>query len=143
MAREPRFFRDAGPVLLRLERQSAWSLDATQFRRLALALGALAVALLLVTWGRTRVLTNAYDIMGLRAERDGLAAQQHQLQARLAEMQSLDYAEQAARTRLGMVEINPNQVINLQRRTTAGALMADVASFFSRRPKAEGLAGKP
>ena len=142
MAREPRFFRDAGPVLLRLERQSAWRLDATQFRGLALALGAVAAALLLVTWGRTRVLTNAYDIMALRAQREILATQQHQLQARLAEMQSLDYAEQAARTRLGMVEINPNQVINLKRRSAAGALMADVAAFFGRGPKTEGPAGK-
>ena len=142
MARENRFFRDAGPVLLRLEQRSAWRLDAGQFRRLALALGALALALALVTWGRTSVDALGYQIMGLREERDQLAAEHRRLQGRLAELQSLAYAESAARTRLGMVEINPNQVINLKRRSAAGALMDDMAALFSRPGKPEAAAGR-
>jgi len=142
MAREARFFRDAGPVLLRLEQRSAWRLDAGQFRKLELAFGVVAVALLMVTWGRVRVLANGYQIMELRQERDGLAAEHRRLQGRLDEMQSLNYAEQAARTRLGMVEINPNQVINLRRRSAAGALMDDVAALFDRPGKPEAAAGK-
>ena len=142
MAREPRFFRDAGPVLLRLEQRSAWRLDAQQFRGLALALGALALCLLLVTWGRVRVLANGYQIMELKQERDQLAAEHRRLQGRLEEMQSLAYAETQARTRLGMVGINPNQVINLRRRSAAGALMDDVAALFGGGPKAGAAPGK-
>jgi cell division protein FtsL len=142
MARENRFFRDAGPVLLRLEQRSGWRLDAGQFRRVALALGLVAAALLVVTWGRVRVLANGYQIMELREESDQLAAEHRRLQGRLEEMQSLAYAETEARTRLGMVEVNPNQVINLKRRSTAGALMDDVAALFSRPGKPEAAASK-
>jgi cell division protein FtsB len=142
MAREPRFFRDAGPVLLRMEQRSPWQVDAQQFRGLALALGAVAVCLLLVTWGRTCVLTNGYEIMGLRQDRDQLAAEHRRLQGRLEEMQSLAYAETEARQRLGMVGINPNQVINLKRRSAAGALMDDVAALFGRDPKPGAAPGK-
>lgn len=131
------FFRDAGPVILRLERQAAWSrLDASQFRRLALAVAVLASGLAVVTWGRVHVLTNGYEIMDLQAQRDRLLADHQRLQRRIDDMQSLAYAETAARGRLGMVDINPNQVITLHRKTKAEHLAESVEAIFARRPAA-------
>ena len=125
-------------MILRLEQRAPWSrLDAGQFRRLALIVGVAASALLFVTWGRVRVLANSYQIMELKADRDRLMGEHRRLEHRLDEMQSLAYAEQAARTQLGMVEINPNQVITLRQKTRAESLMEDMASLFSRDPKKE------
>jgi cell division protein FtsB len=128
------FFRDAGPVILRLEQQNArWMrLDATQFRRLAFYLALAAASILLLTWSRTRVLANAYDIATLERERDGLMAEHRRLERRMTEMQSLRYAEMEARSRLGMVEINPNRVISLRKKSMAENLMDDVKALFGR-----------
>lgn len=136
------FFRDAGPVILRLEQRSArWGrLDAGQFRRLAAAVGLLALALTLLTWGRVRVLANGYQIAELKQERDSLLATHRRLERRLEELQSLHHVEQAARQRLGMVDINPNQVITLRKQTAAEGLMDGIAAIFGRKdgPKKAG-----
>jgi cell division protein FtsB len=130
------FFRDAGPVILRLEQRSArWArLDAGQFRRLSLAVGVLALGLTLLTWGRVRVLANGYQIAELKRERDSLMAEHRRLQSRLEHMHSLQYVEEAARQRLGMVDINPNQVITLRKQTRVEGMLEGVARFFGRRP---------
>ncbi len=134
------FFRDAGPMILRLEQRSArWArLDAAQFRRLAAAFAVVMVVLALLTWSRVRVLANGYQIAELKQERDGLMAEHRRLQRRLEEMQSLRYAEQAARQRLGMVDINPNQVITLRKKSAAESLMDDVAALFGGDDDAPG-----
>lgn len=132
MARERGLFRDAGPVILRLEQRAAWRLDAGQFRRMVLLLSVVALGLLALTWGRVRVLANGYQIMELRQERDRLASEHRRLESRLDEMQSLAYAEEEARTRLGMVEVNPNQVITLRQRSAARDLVDGMASLFHR-----------
>lgn len=126
------FFRDAGPVILRLEqRTAAWSrLSAAEFRVWAVRLGAAALLVVLLVWGRVRVLANGYQIAELKERRDAVMAEHRRLERRLAEMQSLRYAEVQARQRLGMVDINPNQVINLKQRSAAGRLLDGVASFF-------------
>jgi cell division protein FtsB len=126
-----RFFRDAGPVILQMERQAPWSrLDARQFRTLALTGAALALGLGLVTWGRVKVYSNSYEIVTLRQERDRLADEHLRLQRRIEEMQTRDYAETVARGQLGMVDINPNQVIVLKHRSAAGDLAESVKAFF-------------
>ena len=130
MARDFRLFRDAGPVILQMDRRAAWRLDAGQFRALVLALVALAMGLLLLTWGRVRVLANGYQIMELRQERDSLESQHRALQSRLEQMQSLAWAEQAAREQLHMVDINPNQVITLRTRGLGSSLVDSVESLF-------------
>lgn len=144
MLKEKGFFRDAGPMILRMEQRSArWArLDSAGFRRLAGAALAVLLVLALLTWGRVRVLANAYQIAELKQERDGLAAQHRRLEARLEEMQSLRYAEQAARQRLGMVDINPNQVITLRKKSAAESLMDDVAALFGSGDKAKELKGR-
>lgn len=126
MTNEKGFFRDAGPVILRLEQRSAsWSrLEPAQFRRLLALLLALGLGLALLTWSRVRVLADGYQLAELRQERDALLAQQRRLQRRLDSMRSLQYAEQAARNRLGMVDINPNQVITLRRQDPPSRLEA-------------------
>ena len=135
MAPERGFFRDAGPVILRMERQAPWSrLDAPQFRRLALGLGLFAAALGLITWGRVHVLTNGYEIMDLQAQRDRLLDEHQRLQRRIDDMQSLAYAEATARQRLGMVDINPNQVVTLHRKSATQHLAEAVEALFSRGP---------
>jgi cell division protein FtsB len=140
MQRVRQFFRnsDAGPFILRLEKQATWGrLDAPQFRRVFALVSVVAVCLLLLTWSRVRVLANGYQIMELKAERDAMLAEHRRLERRLEEMQSLNYAEQVARQRLGMVDINPNQVITLRKKSAAESLMDDVASFFGGKPEAE------
>jgi hypothetical protein len=142
MARDFRLFRDAGPVILQMDRRAAWRLDAGQFRGLVLALAAVALGLLLLTWGRVRVLANGYQIMELRQERDSLASQHSQLESRLAQMQSLAWAEQAAREQLHMVDINPNQVITLRPKGLGSSLVDSVASLFHRGDPEEPKAGR-
>jgi len=138
------FFRDAAPHILRLEQRAGWGgLTAEQFRRLALLVAVAALGLLLLTWSRVRVLANGYQIMELRAERDGLLAEHRRLERRLDEMQSLAYAETAARTRMGMVKINPNQVITLRKKGAAEALAEDVAAFFGGGKEPAAGAAKP
>jgi cell division protein FtsB len=137
MASERGFFRDAGPVILRLERQASWSrLNASQFRGLALAVAALGLGLAAITWGRVHVLTNGYEIMDLRGQRDELLAEHLRLQREIGDMQSLDYVEVAARQRLGMVDINPNQVITLHSESAAGRLAESVEALFGGGPAA-------
>jgi cell division protein FtsB len=138
------FFRDAGPHILRLEQRSArWArLDAVQFRGLVVALLALAFCALVITWGRVRVLANGYQIAELKLERDRLMAEHRRLERRLDEMQSLEYAEQAARQRLGMVDINPNQVITLHKQTATESLMEGVSGLFGGR-EADAASPKP
>jgi cell division protein FtsB len=131
MATERGFFRDAGPVILRLERQASWSrLNATQFRGLALAVAALALGLAAITWGRVHVLTNGYEIMDLRGQRDELLAEHMRLQREIGDMQNLDYVETTARRRLGMVDINPNQVITLHSESEVRHLAESVEALF-------------
>jgi hypothetical protein len=142
MARDFRLFRDAGPVILQMDRRAAWRLDAGQFRALVAAFLALALGLLLLTWGRVRVLANGYQIMELRQERDSLESQHRQLENRLAQMQSLAWAEQAAREQLHMVDINPNQVITLRPRGLGSSLVDSVASLFHRGPSEAPKAGQ-
>lgn len=133
MATDRGFFRDAGPVILRLERQASWSrLNAGQFRGLALAVAVLALGLAAITWGRVHVLTNGYEIMDLRGQRDELLAEHMRLQRQIGDMQSLDYVEQAARQRLGMVDINPNQVITLHSESEVGHLADSLEALFGR-----------
>jgi cell division protein FtsB len=135
MANDKGFFRDAGPVILRLEKQAAWSrLDPGQFRRLALLVSALAVGLLIVTWGRVHVLTNGYEIMELQAQRDRLQAEHLRLERRIDDLQSLSHAENVARAQLGMVDINPNQVITLHQKSAARHLADRVEALFERKP---------
>jgi cell division protein FtsB len=131
------FFRDAGPVILRLERQAPWSrINATQFRGLAVAVAALALGLAAITWGRVHVLTNGYEIMDLRGQRDELLAEHMRLQREIGDMQSLDYVEKAARGRLGMVDINPNQVITLHSESEVRHLAESVEALFGGGPSA-------
>ncbi len=133
MRKKPGIFRDAGPVILRWEANARWSrMDAGQFRRVAALLGVLAVALLLLTWSRVRVLANGYQIAELRAQRDELLNEHRHLERRLEEMQSLDYAESVARHQLCMVDVNPNQVVTLRKQGRAGKLWDDVSALFSR-----------
>jgi cell division protein FtsB len=126
------FFRDVGPIILRLEqRTAAWNrLSAAEFRVWALRLGVAALLVVLLVWGRVRVLANGYQIAELKERRDALLLERRRLERRLAEMQSLRYAEVQARQRLGMVDINPNQVINLKQPSAGGRLLEGVASFF-------------
>jgi cell division protein FtsB len=126
------------------QRSARWSrLDARQFRGLVLALLTLAVAALFITWGRVRVLANGYQIAELRLERDRLMAEHRRLERRLDEMQSLAYAEQAARQRLGMVDINPNQVITLHKQTLTESVSEKVGGLFSKDEKKDaGEAGR-
>ncbi|HTB23227.1 MAG TPA: hypothetical protein VK914_11040 [bacterium] len=133
MATERGFFRDAGPVILRLERQASWTrINAAQFRGLALVVALLAFGLAAITWGRVHVLTNGYEIMALRGQRDELLAEHVRLQRRIVDMQSLDYVETAARQRLGMVDINPNQVITLHSESAAQRVEDSVEALFGR-----------
>jgi len=135
MANEKGFFRDAGPVILRLERQAAWSrMDPAQFRRLAALIAVAGLALTLIIWGRVHVLSNGYEIMELQGQRDRLLADHARLERRIEDMQSLAYAEQTARQRLGMVDINPNQVITLHRKSAAQHLEDSIAGLFRRAP---------
>jgi cell division protein FtsL len=138
------FFRDAGPVILRLEQRSArWArLDAGQFRKWALLVGVLALALTLLTWGRVRVLANGYQIAELKRERDSLMAEHRRLQGRLEQMHSLQHVEETARQRLGMVDINPNQVITLRKQTRMEGMLDGVRGFFGLRPSAAEAEGK-
>lgn len=136
MRKEPGLFRDAGPVILRWEANARWSrMDAVQFRKVAALVSVLAVALLLLTWSRVRVLANGYQIAELRAERDELLNEHRHLERRLQEMQSLDYAEAVARHQLGMVDVNPNQVITLRKQGRAGKLWDDVSALFKSDKK--------
>ena len=133
MRKNPGLFRDAGPVILRWEANARWSrMDAGQFRRVAALVSVLAVALLTLTWSRVRVLANGYQIAELRAERDELLNEHRHLERRLQEMQSLDYAESVARHQLGMVDVNPNQVVTLRKQGRAGKLWDDVSAIFAR-----------
>ena len=132
MRKNPGLFRDAGPVILRWEANARWSrMDAGQFRKVAALVSVLAVALLMLTWSRVRVLANGYQIAELRAERDELLNEHRHLERRLQEMQSLDYAEAVARHQLGMVDVNPNQVVTLRKQGRAGKLWDDVSALFT------------
>jgi cell division protein FtsL len=138
MRKNPGLFRDAGPVILRWEANARWSrLDAGQFRRLAALVSVLALGLLLLTWSRVRVLANGYQIAELRTERDQLLNEHRHLERRLQEIQSLDYAEAVARRQLGMVDVNPNQVVTLKKQGKAGRLWEGVAALFSGKGKAD------
>jgi cell division protein FtsB len=137
LPRDKSIFRDAGPVILRLEGRGVFRrLDALQFRRAAVSVFVVMAVLGMVTWGRVRVLANAYQIMELKADRDALLAEQRRLERRLNDMQSLNYVEAIARQRLGMVDINPNQVIALRKRGATESLVDSVAGFFKRSPPA-------
>jgi cell division protein FtsB len=136
MRKNPGIFRDAGPVILRWEANARWSrLEPGQFRRLAALVGVLSVALLFLTWSRVRVLANGYQISELRAQRDELLNEHRHLERRLQEVQSLDYAEDVARHQLGMVDVNPNQVITLRKQGSASRLWDGVAALFSSKSK--------
>jgi cell division protein FtsL len=138
MRKNPGLFRDAGPVILRWEANARWSrLDAGQFRRLAALVGVLALGLLLLTWSRVRVLANGYQIAELRTERDQLLNEHRHLERRLQEIQSLDYAEAVARRQLGMVDVNPNQVVTLKKQGQAGRLWEGVTALFGGKGKAD------
>jgi cell division protein FtsB len=133
MRKNPGIFRDAGPVILRWEANARWSrLDAGQFRRLATVVGVVALALMFLTWSRVQVLANGYQIAELRTQRDQLLNEHRHLERRLQEVQSLDYAEDVARHQLGMVDVNPNQVITLHKQGTASRLWDGVTALFSR-----------
>jgi cell division protein FtsB len=137
MRKNPGLFRDAGPVILRWEANARWSrLDARQFRGLAAIVSLVALGLLLLTWSRVRVLANGYQIAELRTERDQLLNEHRHLERRLQEMQSLDYAEAVARRQLGMVDVNPNQVVTLKKQGQAGRLWAGVTALFGSKDKA-------
>jgi cell division protein FtsL len=136
MRKDSQLFRDAGPVILRWEAKARWArLEPAQFRRLVLAGMALSAFLLLLTWSRVRVLANGYQISELRAERDSLLNEHRRLERRFQEMQSLNYTEQVARQRLGMVDVNPNRVVTLKKQGVAGKLWDDVSSLFSSDKK--------
>jgi hypothetical protein len=133
MRKDPGLFRDAGPVILRWEASARWSrLEPGQFRRLATLVAVLSAGLLLLTWSRVRVLANGYQIAELRAQRDELLNEHRHLERRLQEMQSLDYAETVARQQLGMVDVNPNQVVTLKRQGRASRLWDNVSALFKR-----------
>jgi hypothetical protein len=124
-------------VILRWEASARWSrLEAGQFRRLATLVAVLSAGLLLLTWSRVRVLANGYQIAELRAQRDELLNEHRHLERRLQEMQSLDYAETVARQQLGMVDVNPNQVVTLKRQGRAGRLWDNVSALFKRDQEA-------
>ena len=138
MRKNPGIFRDVGPIILRWEANARWSrLEAGQFRRIAVGVVVLALSLLLLTWSRVRVLANGYQIAELREERDQLLNEHRHLERRLQEMQSLDYAETVARRQLGMVDVNPNQVVTLNKQGRAGRLWDGVAALFSGKGKAD------
>jgi cell division protein FtsB len=143
MRKNPGLFRDAGPVILRWEANARWSrLDARQFRGLAAIVSGVALGLLLLTWSRVRVLANGYQIAELRTERDQLLNEHRHLERRLQEVQSLDYAEVVARRQLGMVDVNPNQVVTLKKQGQAGRLWAGVTALFGAKEKPDDKAKK-
>ncbi len=148
MRKNPGLFRDAGPVILRWEANARWSrMDPGQFRRIATLVGVIATVLLLLTWSRVRVLANGYQIAELRAQRDQVLNEHRHLERRLQEMQSLDYAEAVARHQLGMVDVNPNQVVTLQKQGAAGRLWKGVTALFTAKPAPQarkaGASGPP
>ncbi len=139
MGGEREFFRNPAPVILGFERRASWSrLSSSQFRTAGALLLALMAALAFLTWGRVHVLANGYEIAQLRQRRDALLARNQFLQRRLADLRSLDYVEATARGRLGMVDINPNQVIVLRPRTRVDRLVDSFKALFGGPPSAAG-----
>ena len=124
-------YRDYSSWILAMEPRLAWSrLTRVQFRKLALWLltGFVLAAALLVS--RMAVIKNGYQIVELRQERDRLLAAKKQGERRLRELESLDQAERVARRDLGMVDMNPNQVIHLPADPSASGPKGAWGSLF-------------
>jgi hypothetical protein len=108
-------YRDYSSWILAMEPRLAWvKLTRTQFRAFAAGVLGLFVFTALLLVGRMAVIKDGYEIVQLRQQRDSLVAQQKQDERRLRELQSLEHTETVARQEMGMVDVNPNQVIYLK-----------------------------
>lgn len=131
-----KFYRDYSATILGLESRFTFArLQAPQFRNLAAVLAAILFFGLILTWSRVRVLANNYQILELKLERDRLKADQLAAERRLAHMRSLAYAEEVARQQLGMVDINPNQVVVLKKRSAVRALWQGMTGWMQGSKK--------
>jgi hypothetical protein len=114
-------YRDYSSWILAMEPRLSWArLTRAQFRRLAAGVFFLFLFSAALLVARMAVIKNGYQIVGLRQERDRLLAEQKQNERRLRELQSLSHAEGVARQEMGMVDINPNQVIYLDDPSKSG-----------------------
>ena len=123
-------YRDYSQWILAMEPRMGFSrISRSQFRKLAgLVLGLFVFgAGLLVS--RMAVIKVGYQIVELRQERDRLMAERKQNERRLRELESLAHAELYARKEMGMVDINPNQVITLEDPASSGVGRAWRAVF--------------
>lgn len=137
MSTKPNLYRNYTSWLLATEpRFRAIRLERAQFRTLVLWLLGAGFCLSLLLWQRMQVVKLGYDVSALRTTRDQLAYTQARLTNRLRELQSLPYAEQVARERLGMVNTDPRKVIYLKDPSTSGyspgALWRRLGKVFSR-----------
>ncbi|MES2202541.1 MAG: hypothetical protein V4498_09835 [candidate division FCPU426 bacterium] len=107
------FYRDPMKWFLVMESKGQ-RLTREQFRKRATMVGVLFVFAALLLVSRTAVLKNGYEIVELRQERDRLLAIKNKDERRLVEMQSYGWADKVARTQLGMVDVDPGQVVNLE-----------------------------
>jgi hypothetical protein len=107
-------YRDYSQWILAMEPKLGWSrLTRPQFRFMASRVLGLFVLLAFVLVVRMQVIKNGYGTVELRLERDRLLSLKKQNEKKLMELQSLATVEELARKDMGMVEINPNQVIYL------------------------------
>jgi len=114
-------YRDYSKWMFAMEPRLAWvRLTRSQFRVLAGVVMGLFVFFALLLVSRMAVIKNGYTIVELRQERDRLISEQKQEERALRELQSLATAEAVARQQMGMVDINPNQVIHLSADAKAG-----------------------
>jgi hypothetical protein len=107
-------YRDYSKWIFAMEPRMAWvHLTRSQFRLFASAVMGLLIFSGLLLVSRMAVIKNGYTVLELRQERDRLLSEQKRSERQLRELQSLATAEQMARAQMGMVDINPNQVVYL------------------------------
>jgi hypothetical protein len=107
-------YRDYSQWILAMEPRLSWArLTRAQFRQLAAAVLGLFLFSAFLLVSRMSVIKNGYAIVELRQQRDRLMSEKKQGERRLRELMSLAHAEAVARGEMGMVDINPNQVIYL------------------------------
>jgi cell division protein FtsL len=107
-------YRDYSKWMFAMEPRLAWvHLTRSQFRLFAAIVMGLLVYFGFILVSRMAVIKNGYAIVELRQERDRLLSEQKRNERQLRELQSLATTEQVARQQMGMVDVNPNQVIYL------------------------------
>ena len=109
---QPQLYRDYSQWILAMEPKLAWvHLSRTQFRQLVGVVLFFFVFFAVLLVSRMAVIKCGYQIVELRLERDRLLAAKKQNEHKLRDLMSLEHAEAVARQEMGMVDINPNQVI--------------------------------